>query len=72
MIGGGLVVLLVSVLTTCYIPSLLTNKNMLPYTIRLCNYLHEELYLWYIYITLQENYMIMIIELHLVMLTYYA
>ena len=40
---------------------------MLPYTIKICGYLHE-----YMYITLHESYMVMIIELHLVMLTYYA
>ena len=65
MIVGVLVLLLVSVLTTHYIPLLLTDKNMLPYVIILCSYLHETLYLCYIYIyvhiTLQKNYMVMVI-----------
>ena len=45
MIVGMLVVLLASVLTTHYIPLLLTDKNMLPYTMMLCDYLQGALYL---------------------------
>ena len=45
MIEGVLVVLLVSVLTTGYMPLLLTDKSMLPYMMMLCDYLHEVLHL---------------------------
>ena len=67
-----LVVLLVSVFTTRYIPLLLTNKNMLSYMIKICSYLHEYIYIYiYIYYPTREL-MVMIIDLHLVMLTYYS
>ena len=62
MIGGVLVVLLVSVLTTRYIPLLLTDKNMIP--IQLYNviiYMKHYTYDIYVYITLQKNSMVMII-----------